>query len=392
MSSQQPILIAGAGLSSLLLARSLLRSHIPFQIFERDASLSFRGQGYRLRLSTEGLDAIEDVLGPDEFGRFYDICGKTGGSGFTALNAITGEQVEHKVPEKLGSRDGLTIGIARGEMRKFFLEGSEDFVQFNKNVVDYEESPNGVKVIFGDGSRSVEGSMLIIGDGLKSKVSKKLSEGKIKHYDTLVRGIHGQAPTLAFKGLEEGVYRFVDDSRGEEGNVSVITNIRSKDMDDPSIQFGWTMVGSPGLIKAPNDDYTIIGKTAADIAKSLTANWSPKLKPLFTEMVENEAAFWKITCSTPSGVPVWKNHPRITVIGDAVHSMTPAGGIGANTAVRDSALLGRLLGEAGGYREGITKEYEDKMRVYASEAVATSYGLAEKQFGIRIDEETSPTV
>jgi 2-polyprenyl-6-methoxyphenol hydroxylase-like FAD-dependent oxidoreductase len=105
-------------------------------------------------------------------------------------------------------------------------------------------------------------------------------------------------------------------------------------------------------------------------------------------MVESEAAFWKITCSTPSGVPEWENEPRVTVIGDAVHSMTPAGGIGANTAVRDSALLGRLLYEAGGYKEGLTAAYEKEMRVYGSEAVATSYGIAHANMGITIDENS----
>jgi len=107
---------------------------------------------------------------------------------------------------------------------------------------------------------------------------------------------------------------------------------------------------------------------------------------LFEQMNESEAAFWKITCSTPTGVPDWPNEPRVTVIGDAAHSMTPAGGIGANTAVRDSALLGRLLREAGGYSEGVTAAYEKGMRVYASEAVRSSYGTATKAFGAHIDE------
>ena len=80
-----------------------------------------------------------------------------------------------------------------------------------------------------------------------------------------------------------------------------------------------------------------------------------------------------------------------TAIGDAAHAMTPAGGIGANTAVRDSALLGRLLAEAGGYKTGVTATYERDMRVYASEAVKTSYGTAKAIFGISID-ENSPTV
>lgn len=68
--------------------------------------------------------------------------------------------------------------------------------------------------------------------------------------------------------------------------------------------------------------------------------------------------------------------------------MTPAGGIGANTAVRDSALLGRLLHDAGGYAPGVTATYEKGMRVYGSEAVASSYNMATKAFSVQIDEST----
>jgi 2-polyprenyl-6-methoxyphenol hydroxylase-like FAD-dependent oxidoreductase len=62
--------------------------------------------------------------------------------------------------------------------------------------------------------------------------------------------------------------------------------------------------------------------------------------------------------------------------------MTPAGGVGANTALRDAAFLGRLLRQAGGWRESITEEYENEMRVYASEAVKMSFETAAKQFKI----------
>ena len=129
------------------------------------------------------------------------------------------------------------------------------------------------------------------------------------------------------------------------------------------------------------------------------------MKPLFDRMVDSEAAFWKITCSTPSGVPQWHNEPRVTVIGDAVHSMTPAGkyflyrsmfpasltctaALGANTALRDSALLGKLLAESDGNIDGVTAKYEADMRAYASEAVATSYGMAKQQLGLSIKEES----
>ncbi|KAI0095719.1 hypothetical protein GGR51DRAFT_544741 [Nemania sp. FL0031] len=412
---RKPILISGAGIASLLLGQALLRASIPFRIFEKDTSIIFRAQGYRLRLSTEGLDAIEAVLGPEGFQKFWETCGKTGGVGFSAIDAITGEPKDDgivpyqqngaapapapKIPEPelepapkvlretLVSRGGKVVGISRGDMRRLFLEGCEDFINWGHQVTGYESTATGVRAIFADGSKSVEGEMLIGGEGLYSRVAEQLSDGKLKVYDTGARGIHGQAPTTAFKGLGEGVWRIADNTR-PNGRVFIITNVRPGDMDDPSIQFGWTMGAQPGVIQAPNDDYTITGVAAADIAKSITRDWHPRLRPLFDQMAEGEAAFWKITCSTPEGVPEWENDPRVTVIGDAAHSMTPAGGIGANTAVRDSALLGRLLAESGGLSGGVTAEYEREMRVYASEAVRTSYGLAKSQFGITIDENT----
>lgn len=93
MSASKPILISGSGLASLLLAQSLRLSNIPFRIFERDASFVFRAQGYRLRLSTEGLDAIQSVLDAPTWDHFWNKCGKTGGSGFKAYDAISAEVV-----------------------------------------------------------------------------------------------------------------------------------------------------------------------------------------------------------------------------------------------------------------------------------------------------------
>ena len=370
--AKKPILISGAGLASLLLGRALLLHDIPFEIFERDDGINFRGQGYRLRLSDEGLDAIESVLDPTSFQQFYARCSKTGGSGLQTFDAVTGELLEQQAKSLIASREGKVVGIARGDMRKEFMRFIEERIHLSKDVKSYELTEDGVRCVFSDGSKSIEGSMLIAGDGLRSDIAKQVSGGKLVVYDTEARGIHGQASTTAFKGLGEGLFRLKDTTQ-PAGIFGIVTNVRPGDMDDPNIEFGWTMVGQPGVIDAPGNNYAIVGKTAADLAKTLTANWNDRFKPLFEEMNVKEAAFWKITCSTPSGVPVWPNEARVTVIGDAAHSMTPAGGIGASTAVRDSALLGKLLSEAGGFRPGLTEEYERQMRVYASQAVKASH-------------------
>ncbi|KFY97461.1 hypothetical protein V500_02054 [Pseudogymnoascus sp. VKM F-4518 (FW-2643)] len=403
---RKPILISGAGISSLLLARSLLGNAIPFLIFERDSSPVFRAQGYRLRLSSEGLDAIESVLDPEGWKKFWDACGKTGGVGFSPINAVTGvidesggapqvpaggrrgeKEPEKKMAEALTSRDGKIVGISRGDMRRIFFEGCEEFVRWSHAVVGYELTGTGVRAIFADGTKSEEGEMLVAGDGIHSKVAKQVSGGLLKVFDTGAIVIHGQTPTAAFKGLGEGVWMLSDEGN-ERGKMYVFTNVRPVERDDPSVLFGWTMIAEPGIIDPPKNTDDIIGETAAEVAKRVTAHWHPGLRPIFDSMVAKDATFLKVTCSTPTGVPEWENKPRVTVIGDAAHSMTPAGGVGANTAMRDAALLGRLLREKGGWGEEVGRAYEGAMREFAGEAVRLSYELARGQIGIVIGEGT----
>jgi 2-polyprenyl-6-methoxyphenol hydroxylase-like FAD-dependent oxidoreductase len=65
---------------------------------------------------------------------------------------------------------------------------------------------------------------------------------------------------------------------------------------------------------------------------------------------------------------------RVTVLGDAIHAMSPAGGSGANTALQDAAQLCRALTTTGDGDDIIAAigRYEDQMRDYGYVAVAAS--------------------
>jgi 2-polyprenyl-6-methoxyphenol hydroxylase-like FAD-dependent oxidoreductase len=71
-------------------------------------------------------------------------------------------------------------------------------------------------------------------------------------------------------------------------------------------------------------------------------------------------------------LPPWPPS-TVTLLGDAIHNMTPMAGIGANTALRDADVLGRALTERGSYGlEERVGRYEEQMRGYANEALALS--------------------
>jgi 2-polyprenyl-6-methoxyphenol hydroxylase-like FAD-dependent oxidoreductase len=66
---------------------------------------------------------------------------------------------------------------------------------------------------------------------------------------------------------------------------------------------------------------------------------------------------------------------NVTLLGDAIHTMTPGRGAGANTALRDAALLGHLLVEVHQGRRPLVQaihDYEAEMLRYSAEAVAES--------------------
>ena len=73
-------------------------------------------------------------------------------------------------------------------------------------------------------------------------------------------------------------------------------------------------------------------------------------------------------------LPPWPAS-TVTLLGDAIHNMTPMAGIGANTALRDAGVLRRVLVEVGaGHRAPIdaVADYEEQMRGYANRALGLS--------------------
>ena len=84
-----------------------------------------------------------------------------------------------------------------------------------------------------------------------------------------------------------------------------------------------------------------------------------------------------------SSIPVepWPS-TAITLLGDAIHSMPPTGGMGANTALRDAELLTRQLSAVARGEVALLQaiaDYENAMRRYGFEAVRHSMGNLRRQ-------------
>src|SRR5262249_49744507 len=104
----------------------------------------------------------------------------------------------------------------------------------------------------------------------------------------------------------------------------------------------------------------------------LTRSWDPKMRGLIQMTDPSTLGYIGIRTSVPP--PPWPSS-NVTLIGDAIHTMTPGRGAGANTALRDAVLLsGGLMGAHRGRKAlvPVIGEYEAEMRRYSAEAVNES--------------------
>jgi len=180
------------------------------------------------------------------------------------------------------------------------------------------------------------------------------------------RGGFGIMHVMEFKWDEKGGVK-----QGIGGNdAELIANWPGMLYDNTRDYYMWGVAcaayqAPPNLLKTRGTD--LIAMT-----KSIFHDWHPNLHKMF-DMSDPNACF-SLSVSTSVPIPAWKS-TNITLLGDAIHTMTPGRGAGANTALRDARLLCRNLMSARDGKIGLMdaiSDYETKMREYGYKAVAES--------------------
>jgi 2-polyprenyl-6-methoxyphenol hydroxylase-like FAD-dependent oxidoreductase len=116
-------------------------------------------------------------------------------------------------------------------------------------------------------------------------------------------------------------------------------------------------------------------RTSAQLRHQALANaesWQPLLRWIIAESDPNSLVGVPLHTSVP--VPAWPT-TSVTLLGDAIHTMTPLQGLGGNTALRDAAVLRYHLVEADrGWDELVSAihAYESGMLEYGFDAVQRS--------------------
>jgi 2-polyprenyl-6-methoxyphenol hydroxylase-like FAD-dependent oxidoreductase len=401
--TEQPVLIIGAGTGGLALAHGLRNAGIAVQVYERDRHRTGGLQGYRVGISPNGVRSLRDCLPAELFDTFiattardYDYFSMFTEQ-FRPLLTVTARDLRG-TDEQDVIRD---YSVSRMTLRQVLLTGVEDIVWFGKTFSHYEDHGDTVTAHFEDGS-SATGRLLIGADGANSRVRKQYLP-RATHSETGLIAVGGkQAITERNTDLLPGTARhgmsMIFDKRTTFGILHVMEFPWQGDQEIKPMKIKHGIGTSdaelikrwPGLLFDNTTDYFSWGVSASRqvlpegmhemdggqlqqlVLRDLVHDWHPSLRTLIRD--SDPTATFTLNIRTSDPITPW-TPSRITLLGDAAHTMTPGRGAGANTALRDAQLLrDHLVTVRDGTSELIPAigDYEAAMRQYGAVAVKES--------------------
>jgi 2-polyprenyl-6-methoxyphenol hydroxylase-like FAD-dependent oxidoreductase len=346
-----------------------------------------------VHINPTGSAALCECLPPQLFEVFARTCGKpTKGIRFvTERGKVLLALNERSTPDRFDGI-GQHRSVSRITLRQVLLSGLESVVHFGKAFVRYEHSPTGRIVAYFEDGTAAEGDVLVAADGGSSRVRRQLLP-QAERIDTGILGIAGKV--------------FLDEQTRRRISPEFLTNltlvsgvggyclfVALQDIDGVAVDaFGGNNESAPPGTHFDNSRSYLMWAFGAKQEKFDLSARPEHLagEPLRTAVLKAMRCGWDecfltlvrladvdtinaIAIRTSSPITPWQTQ-RITLLGDAIHSMTPYRGIGANVALKDAMrLCHALIGVSRGQRPVLEaiRDYETGMIDYGFRAVRAS--------------------
>jgi 2-polyprenyl-6-methoxyphenol hydroxylase-like FAD-dependent oxidoreductase len=263
------------------------------------------------------------------------------------------------------------------------LSGMDDAVRLGREFTRYETTTDGrVTAHFTDGSTATA-DVLIGADGANSWVRRQLLP-HARRMDTgivAVAGKHRLADATLPRILTHDVNLVIPKGCGSfftavwhPGPRMIAPPEGAPEqflLDNTSAYILWGYTDTAAAFPAEGVE-ALSGADLRRLVLDRTGGWAPALREVIAGSDPQTVNAIRVRSATPVGA--WETG-RVTLLGDSIHNMTPMAGVGANTALRDAALLCRKLTEVEAGTTAVLPalhDYERQMVEYGFAAVQQS--------------------
>lgn len=318
------ILIAGAGIGGLAMALSLLRRGIDCDVFEQASELREVGAG--LWVSMNGVRVLKD-LGLAE--QVEQSCIAAERRDIRLWNTGDSWPLYDRASDVADSQPYLLL---RAQLLKILTDGvrslKPDAIHLNAHMVGFTQTEDSVRAELADG-RVFEGRALIGADGVHSKVRFALM-GQVESQYTHAVAWRGLVPVdrLAPHQREHVVSTWI-------GPTAHVTAYPVRWQNTELMTFSGQVDREEWLLESWSEKGSV-----EDCLKDFSG-WHADIIAL----IKNVDTLHKWGLFVRPSLSFWSKG-RVTLLGDACHSMLPYLGQGVNMALEDAATLARCLDEA----------------------------------------------
>ncbi|MFC4949423.1 FAD-dependent oxidoreductase [Pseudonocardia sp. GCM10023141] len=396
MSENLHVIIAGGGIGGLALAQGLRRAGVGVAVYERDRHRTDRVQGSASTSARTAAGPCTSCCHPGCSTRSSPPAAgaatSTGSSPSRARSCCT--STSRSPPAARRSGRSPTTASAGSPCARSCSPASTTSWLSTRSSSGYEHGPDGrITAHFADDSTAT-GDVLVGADGGNSLVRAQYLP-HARRVDTGIVTIAGKyaltdetrrtLPTAFLEGpagvisphssgMFVAPHEFTSDRVvpvGVGGNDGAAALHPGALFDNTPPYVFWAHAAKRADYPTDRPLESLTGAELHALARTVTSGWGERLRDL--------VAGTDTDTDTVVLIPISTTEPVDTLLGDAIHSMTPFRGVGANTALRDAQALRRALvatdlGEAP-LLDGI-HAYETAMRDYGFEAVRASLAAA----------------
>jgi 2-polyprenyl-6-methoxyphenol hydroxylase-like FAD-dependent oxidoreductase len=328
MQTSDTFIIVGGGIGGLATALALQKNGFSSQIYERDVDFNSRRQGYSLTIQVNGYKALEKLGVAENIQKMGEDSIILGTSTYNNL----GEIILSKPKKHHNSHHFNNFAVPRQSLRGCLMnELATDTVHWNKAITRYEaipDDPHHVRIFFSDNTSTV-GRALIGCDGVRSSIRKQMLGDDLNYLG--VWAINGISSYQNNQFLLNQTFQMLD------GKSRLF--VKPFSVDKCMWQFTFKVSRDDEIYHQlnQNDMEGLLNRV-----KYATRDWYEPISKLINDTRPCDVRAGPVFDRDPLDT-IHKDIPCVTMLGDAVHPMSPFKGQGANQALIDAVSLVEYL-------------------------------------------------